>query len=213
MPLALLLGGGLAQAADPDTPHIHQGRLAYYAEAPPVVPLSDPELAQLALGQVVKRQIKLADGGRGVAVQDIQAPPEVVWGRILDFPAYPQMVDNVYECEIYGHSGDQLLVRFIIGALLIRIEYYIDHSLHQDQGWMTWRLDYSRDSDLDDSVGFWRVQPVPGRPGFTRVFYSVEVYPRGWVPGPIEELVTDLGLTKATGWVKRESEARGASGG
>ena len=206
LPLALLLGS-TAQAADATKPHIHQGSISAYSGAPPTVPLTPDELARLAAGEVVKRQIKYDDGGRGVAVQDIQAPQEVVWEQILDFPGYPRMVENVQECAIYARSGQELKARFVVGALMMSIEYYIDHEVHVDEGWLTWTLDYSRESDLDDSVGFWRVEPVTARPGFTRLFYSVEVKPRGWVPGPIEDYITDAGLTKATAWVKRESEA------
>lgn len=206
-PIALLLLASPALAADPSKPHFHRGSVSSYGGAPPTVALTPDELARLAAGGVVKRQVQYADGGRGVAVQDIQAPPEVVWDRILDFPGYPRMVDNVQECEVYARSGHELKARFVIGALMMSIEYFIDHEVHVDEGWLTWTLDYERESDLDDSVGFWRVEPVADRPGFTRLFYSVEVKPRGWVPGPIEDYISDAGLTKATAWVKRESEA------
>jgi ribosome-associated toxin RatA of RatAB toxin-antitoxin module len=204
--LVLLLAAGV-HAADPGTPHPHQGVLRAYSGPPPLITLSADERARLAAGGVVKRQLNYGDGGRGVAVQDIHAPPDVIWGRILDFPAYPRMVDNVQECEIYSRSGHEIKARFVIGALMMSIEYYIDHEVHVDEGWLTWTLDYGRESELDDSVGFWRVEPLPDRPGYTRLFYSVEVKPSGWVPGPIEDYLTDSGLTKATAWVKRESEA------
>jgi ribosome-associated toxin RatA of RatAB toxin-antitoxin module len=205
--LALSLFLAVSHAADPSPPHPHQGSLQAYAGAPPVITLTADEQARLAAGGVVKRQINYGDGGRGVAVQDIQAPPEIIWGRILDFPAYPRMVDNVQECEIYSRSGHELKARFVIGALMMSIEYFIDHEVHQDEGWLTWTLDDSRESELDGSVGFWRVEPLAERPGYTRLYYSVEVKPSGWVPGPIEDMLTDAGLTKATAWVKRESEA------
>ncbi len=196
-----------AHAADTTKPHMHQGSIPAYQGPPPMVALTPAELARLAAGGVVKRQVQYADGGRGVAVQDIHASPGVVWDRILDFPAYPRMVDNVRECEVYARSDNEIEVRFVIGALMMDIEYYIAHQVHIDEGWLTWTLDYSRASDLDDSVGFWRVEPVADRPGYTRLFYSVEVKPLGWVPGPIEDYISDAGLTKATAWVKRESEA------
>lgn len=31
-------------------------------------------------------------GGRALAVQDVNAPAEYVWDRILDFPSYKKMV-------------------------------------------------------------------------------------------------------------------------
>ncbi len=208
MSLLPLLGiVAITHAADATKPHIHQGALPAYHGAPPVVELTAEELAVLAGDGVVKRQLKYGDGGRGVAVQDVHASTEIVWAQILDYPSYPDKVENVEVCEIYERSEHRIKTRYVIGALFMSIEYYIDHIVHTEQGWETWTLDYSRESDLDDSVGFWRVEPVADRPGYTRVFYSVDVRPRGWIPEPIEDLLTDAGLTKATGWVKRESEA------
>ncbi|MFH1467083.1 MAG: SRPBCC family protein [Pseudomonadota bacterium] len=194
----LLLALSIAHAGATLTP---------YDGAPPVVPLTTEEQTRLAAGEAVKRQVRTADGGRGVAVVDVHAPVETVWDRILDFPAYPRMVDNVSLCEIYARRGDHIFVRFEIGALFMSIRYQIDHTLDRDAGWMTWTLDAAQENELAATVGFWRVEPVAGRPGWTRVAYSVEVVPSGWVPAPIEDYVTGRGLTKATAWVKRESEA------
>lgn len=43
--------------------------------------------------------------------QDVHAPPEVVWGRILDFPAYTRMVPRVSLCENYKVQDHFLEVR------------------------------------------------------------------------------------------------------
>ena len=98
------------------------------------------------------------------------------------------------------------------GAPLISIEYFVDHTYHPAEGWMTWRLDYSRTSDFDDTVGFWRVAAIPEKPGWSRVYYSVQLKAAGWVPAPLEHACATIGLTKATSWVKRESEAAAERG-
>lgn len=202
---------GVALAANPDEPHPHQGVLAAYEGAPPMPELSADELAKLAAGEAVKKQVQTASGkdaaGRGVAVQDIHAEPAVVWSRIMDFDRYPTMVDNVKSTSVYERAGEHVKVAFVIGAPMVSIEYYIDHVVRQDQGWMTWRLDYARHSDFDDTVGFWRVEALADKPGWTRVVYSVDLKAGGWVPAPIENAFASAGLTKATSWVKREAEA------
>jgi hypothetical protein len=40
----------------------------------------------------IRQQLSAGSGGRGLVIQDVHAPPDVVWGRILDFPAYTKMV-------------------------------------------------------------------------------------------------------------------------
>lgn len=208
----LLLAAAPSLAADASKPHPHQGILDAYVGAPPRPSLTDTELASLAAGEPLLKQDQTATGsdaaGRAIAVQDIHADPATIWGRITDYAAYPRMVDNVKECSVYEQAGEHIKVKFIIGAPMISIEYYVDHVYRPADGWMTWHLDYSRESDFDDTIGFWRVEALPDKPGWSRVFYSVELKARGWVPPPLESAFATMGLKKATAWVKRESEAK-----
>ncbi len=194
--------------------HPHQGVLTPYAGKPPKVKLTAADLTALAKGEPVKKQMesKGSKGGRGLAVQDIAAPPQTVWGRILDFKRYPKMVENVKECSVYENKmskqGDgHIKTRFVIGTFAISIEYFIDHVLNQKEGWMTWTLDYTRESELHDSVGFWFVDKHPTKEGWTRLYYSVDLAVSGWVPGFVEDMLREEGLTRATSWVKKEAEA------
>merc|ERR1719460_65586 len=68
---------------------------------------------------------------------------------------------------------------------------------------MTFKLDYGKRSDIDDSVGYWYVEPT-GRAN-CRVFYSCECKLRGWVPGPVYNMLTKEALKGATSWVNAES--------
>ncbi len=205
--LALCLCAAPALAASEDTPHPHQGVVTPYNGAPPVLALSADDLATLATGAMIKKQIEAESGGRGIVVQDVNASPEVIWSRITRYDKYPQWVSGVLECAEYENQGERIKVRFLVGAMGTKVAYYVDHVYKPAEGWMTWTLDYTRESDLDDSVGFWRVEALPEKPGWSRVTYSVDVRLRGWVPGFIETLIAKRGLTQATEWVKREAEA------
>jgi len=170
--------------------------------------LSAGQRAQLDRGKAVMAQFQDGTaGGRGMSIQDVAAPPETVWSRITSYEKYPQWVGPVSECETYKTEGDHIKTRFVLKGLGFRIEYFIDHTYRPDQGFMTWTLDYTRRSDLDDSVGYWFVEPHPTRDGWTRLYYSVDVRMKGRVPKFVQDLVTRKGLKEATGWVKRESEA------
>jgi len=187
-------------------PHPHQGVLAPYAKKPPVIEITPDEAARLDAGKPVMRQSEAGMGGRGVAVQDIAAPTDVVWGRILDFAAYPKMIDDVKEIEVYEEAKERTKVRFVIGRFGLSLEYFIDHVVKRDEGFMTWTLDYSRKSELDDSVGYWYVAAHPTKKDVTRLFYSVDVRMKGFVPGFIQDLVREEGLVRATKWVKLHAE-------
>ena len=208
IPLLLVLAGASAAfAADPGRPHPHQGVLERFAGAPPPVDLDEAQRARLARGEAVLTQVEGESGGRGMAIQDIHAVPETIWGRIGDFRAYPRMVDHVRECEPYLRRGSDVRVRFVVRVLGLRYEYFVRHVFRPEEGYVTWTLDYSRQSDLDDSVGYWFVTPHPTKPGWSRLFYSIEMRTRGWMPGFLRSLLAGRGLRDATGWVKRESEA------
>ena len=52
-----------------------------------------------------------------------------------------------------------------LGVMGVSLEYFIDHTYAPRLGVLTWTLDYSRLSDLVDSVGYWCVVPHPSSPG------------------------------------------------
>lgn len=196
-----------AVAADATRPHEHQGIVKAYTGAPAPVPLTAEDEAKLAAGQLVMKQSQAGNGGHAVAFMDIGAPPPRVWSKITNYAMYPTWVDNVEKCEVYQRDGSRILVRFVLSVMGIGVEYFIRHDYRPDQGYLTWTLDYTRQSDLDDSVGYWRVTPHPGDPERTRLEYSVDIRFKGWIPGFVQNYLSTKGLTTAVAWVKKQSEA------
>jgi len=194
-------------AADASRPHPHQGLVPPFEGRPPSVTLDRAQKAQLAAGDAVLTTMEDDVGGRGIAIQDVEAPPSVIWNRIGAFREYPRMVDRVEECEPYLEDGHDVRVRFLLEALGFEYEYYIKHDFRPGEGYVTWTLDYTRESDLDESVGYWAVVPHPDDPARSRIFYSIDVRTRGWMPGFVRKMVSDSGLRSATAWIKLESEA------
>lgn len=207
--LALGSAGG-ALAADVGKPHEHKGVLKPYPRPPPPLKLSEKEQARLDEMKPVMRQNEGDGGGRGMAIFKVNASPDVTWAVINDFASYPKWIDEVKKAEVYKKDGGKIDVAFTIKSFPVTIDYFIHHDYDMAGRWGTWTLDYSRESDLDDSVGFWRVSPVEGNPGQSIVEYSVDIKIKGWVPGFIREMLVDNGLKQATSWVKIQSEKRAA---
>jgi len=109
---------------------------------------------------------------------------------------------------VYLRDGENIDVAFKLSWLGFSLDYHIHHVFHDPEQWGTWTLDYSRESGLDDSVGFWRVTPVAEKPGTSQVEYSVDVQLPGWIPGFVRSIIVDKGLKQATEWVRVQSEAR-----
>jgi len=196
-----------ALAADANKPHSHKGSITPYPQPPTAVALSAEQEKTFLTGEPVYTQIEGEKGGRGVAVFLVGAPPATVWSTIRNFGAYPAWIDGVSECAVYKTEGDHIFTRFVIGKMGMEIEYFIDHTAPAGADWVTWTLDYSRESDLDDSVGMWRVTPLADDPSKSRVEYSVDLKVSGWVPGFVREMLVDRGIRDATTWVKVQAEA------
>ena len=166
----------------------------------------------------IKTQITEGSSGRGLAVLDVHSPTDIVWSRILDYDNYPKMVNGCTSSKNYKviqhkpsksnqYLSQTIFTRMKIGMSFVQLEYFIEHSYHPKLGVLTWTLDYSKQSDLDDSVGYWYVVEHPSKGAeWSRVFYSVDVALPGWVPKFARDFFSTKALTDATGWVKRESE-------
>ena len=198
-----------AFAADPNSPHEHQGIVTAYHGEPPPIALSSGDLAKLTAGEIVLKQQQVASGGRGVAFMNIAAAPTRIWSKVTDYAHYPQMVEHVSACGNYRVAGHDMYTRFVLDVMGIDVEYYIHHDVHTEANYLTWTLDYSRKSDLDDSVGYWRVTPLAATPPVSRLEYSVDIRFKGYIPGFVQDMISKKGLTDATSWVKRESEKSG----
>ena len=192
-----------AIAANPNTPHAHTGIATKFTN-PAKATLSASEASTLSNGKAVLKQIQEGNGGRGVAIFDVNATPNEVWKVITSFEKYPSYIDELSKVETYATRGRPLCC--FTSSWGFEVQYYIKHDYQPSKGYMTWTLDYSRESDLDDSTGYWLVYPSPLDPSKTRVEYSVDLRIKGWVPGFIQTMLAETGVENATKWVNREAE-------
>ena len=191
MLFALLLSASEpAMAADPNKAHPHKGIATKFKKPTPTT-MTAAEIKILKQEKAVRKQIKNSTGGIGVAIMDVRADQKTVWRVITDYGNYPKYIKQMKKTEIYNANGNKMFVRFVLDATVKTVEYYIEHDLHRDEGYLTWTLDYSRKSDLDDSCGFWYIYPSPDNPGMTRVEYSVDLRLSGWIPKFVENMLAN----------------------
>jgi len=204
-PTLFRLRGGASETE----PHGHVGKLRQYSLAPPDVQLSVIEQACLLRGKPVTQTTVSSDGQsrRLMVVQDVEAPCDIVLGRIMDLNKYPAMIDGVERCVTYSSSetaGVQTVKSaYEVSSCGMKLKYFMQHTFDPAARCMVFHLDYDRKSDLDDSVGYWYV--APQGPGRSRVHYSMDCKLNGWVPRPVYNMLTHEALKKATVWVERES--------
>eukprot|EP00322_Chrysochromulina_rotalis_P002968 CAMPEP_0115851228 /NCGR_PEP_ID=MMETSP0287-20121206/12374_1 /TAXON_ID=412157 /ORGANISM="Chrysochromulina rotalis, Strain UIO044" /LENGTH=286 /DNA_ID=CAMNT_0003305255 /DNA_START=132 /DNA_END=992 /DNA_ORIENTATION=+ len=216
----VILQSAVIHGADPGIPHIHQGSIDPFKPGPPP-PLSSSEIATLNAGKTVQNTVKQDGGaGRAMAVFDVPAPPSLVWDCILDLKNYPRMVPGVSAMELYygpSTSGGvtSTKAKWTLSMIGYRLSYYLITKYEPKHNSMTFRLDYSRNSDLDDSVGYWHVAPLPREDGSThsRVTYMAALALRGWFPKSVIDFLFATTLGKATEWVGTEAAKRMSAGG
>ena len=203
----LIIGLMTAEAYDPNSPHSHNGILQSIDSAPQPVELNPAQVAQLERGEVVLQQRLDDSGGGGVAVQYISATEKSVWSTILSYHRYKDWVDNVVSCEMYDRRGDDIYVEMISSIMGFKVGLYTKNHLRKDQQYMSWTLDYQRESDVDDMIGYWRVEQIQESPPITRVDYRTEMKVSG-VPSFVANYLTKDALVSGTQWVKKQAEAR-----
>ncbi|KAJ1617194.1 hypothetical protein T492DRAFT_850265 [Pavlovales sp. CCMP2436] len=152
-----------------------------------------------------------AEKTSGVAVQDVDAPVDCVLAQIINGEDYVGKVPGLSSVKNYAEKkrGDgavltkaTYLLKLVMGY---QLEYFINQIYVPKNRCLTWTLDYSRKSDLHDSAGYWRVDPLPGQPGRSRVFYSSSSLVLG-MPQFVMDLLTSQALKASTAWVKKYAE-------
>jgi hypothetical protein len=105
-------------AASTSKPHNHQGILEPYDGQPIRLELSEEQVKQLESGNAVRifvisvqgsigdisqvlDKTRTGSSGRGLVIQDVQAPPEICMRKIVDVESYPNIVPYVRNVQIY----------------------------------------------------------------------------------------------------------------
>jgi hypothetical protein len=184
-----------------------------FSPGDPKVNLDKEALKILELGKPYQTQIQSGASGRGLVVQDIHAPTDIVWGRILDYDHYADMVPKTSESKNYdvqnkgGKDHRQtIFTKMKVGFPMVKLQFFVKHEYYPNLNSLTWTLDYGKKSDFDDSCGYWYVIPHPTKKNWTRVYYSVEVSLFDWIPKFVVQFMSKQALTEATGWVQKFSE-------
>jgi len=198
-------------SASKDKPHGHNGILESYDGKPLPLHITAEQDIKLNNGEAVMLNERSGKSGRGFVIQDIGATPTICMDKIRDLKLYPKVVPHLKSVDIYDHmqfpnGTTKTGAKFDVSIMGMGIGYYLLLTHEPAYNTLTWTLDYKRNSDFDDNVGHWQVEPHPKKSGWTRLLYSTKVKLFPWVPEFLVNFLTNKALSDSTAWVKRESE-------
>jgi len=134
---------------------------------------------------------------------EIDAPIDTVFDTIVDYASYPDFLDNVGTVTVADASDAGAKVTYAIEVLGKKVHYTLA-MVHDRPGRVTWSL---HDSNvMKKSDGSWVLEDLGG--DRTRATYTVDVKPRGFVPGPVVKALTGRALPATVDAFKRRAESR-----
>ena len=93
-------------AANPNAPHPHTGIATKFTN-PTKVTLTSTELTTLSKGEPVLKQVQEGNGGRGIAVFDVDASQDQVWQTITSLEIILSGLMN-FKCETYKKNDNEI---------------------------------------------------------------------------------------------------------
>ena len=93
------------------------------------------------------------------SILDVRAPSSVVWDLLLDFDNYPNFVKCISKCTPHHEHrtllGKVISARYQLSVGAFKVAFNCEHHHEPVKQCMVWSLDYTRKSDVFDSVGYW----------------------------------------------------------
>jgi len=132
---------------------------------------------------------------------EVDVSPDTLFDVIVDYAKYPEFLDSVGTVSVLNSSDASALVKYEV-EVIKKVHYTLKMS-HQRPNKVTWSLDSS--NVMKRSEGSWELTELPG--GRTRATYTIDVKPKGLVPGPIVKALTSRTLPATLDAFKKRAES------
>ncbi|CAN0022667.1 unnamed protein product [Phaeothamnion confervicola] len=176
--------------------------------------LAEEDLRLLAMGMRVQKQTREGGAGSGLAVVDVRADPGTVLELLTAYDDYASMIDTVRSAKIFGpRRGPTVKAEFTMSRFQLHVRVLMTQLAGKRGGGDV--IEFVLDPDctgagksvLREAMGFWFVEPTPGRPGYSRIWMSARVHVSSFVPGFIVDYAAARALPRASVWLKPTCEA------
>lgn len=163
--------------------------------------LSSSEEQQLLNGERIQKQARNGNSGYGVVVVDVKASLTDVFTALAAYNQYDGMIPTVRRVHIYSNDGTKSAAEFTLSKFRLKIN--VVNTILPDRQTIRFSLDpYRPNLVLRKADGFWHVEEVAHRPGYSRVYLSANVVASRFVPTIIVDYAAARALPRATSWLQ-----------
>jgi len=174
----------------------------------PILPrLAPDEVRKLEEGKVlvkkeVVREREEEATAEVMAMVVIPRPPEKVYRALFTFSRWPHFLPNLKAVKVIKTEGEALWLWHEVKVLFVSVEYTTIYHFDPERGVARWTLDRTLPHDIEDTEGFWRLEPLQG--GRTLLIYNARVRVGRFVPPFVEDLLTRESLPRVVTGVREE---------
>lgn len=169
----------------------------------PLLPsLTIADLNILREGGRVQQQTMNGRTGYGFVVVDVKAPLKDVFERLQTIDEYDKCIPIVKSVTIYSCRNDEFIhAEFSLSKFNLKVN--VVHEILSTKRFIKFSLDQDKPNFvLKKAHGFWYVEDLPDRPGYTRVYLSASATCSAFVPTLIVDYAASRALSKATTWLR-----------
>lgn len=173
--------------------------------------LKEKERDELKQGKVLIHKLEKEMGkgeatARVVAMGIIPRPPALVWKGLFTFSRWHRFLPNLEEARVTRVEGERLWLWHRLKVLFVPVEYTVVYRFHPEGGRAEWELDATLPHDIEETVGYWGVEPLGKE--HTLLIYTAYVRVGRFVPKFVEDLLTRESLPRIVEGVRKEVLAR-----
>ena len=157
-------------------------------------------------GGRVQKQARSGRTGNGVVVVDVKAPLQDVFNRLRKVDEYDKYIPTVRSVNAYS-KGDDKMIKAEVSLSRFNLKVNVVHEILPNNRLVKFSLDADKPNlVLKKAGGFWYMEDVADRPGYTRVYLSASVDCSIFVPTFIVDYAAARALPRATSWLKPHFE-------
>jgi len=163
--------------------------------------LSRRDLQQLQIGERVEKQNRDGRSGNGLVVLDVKASVEDIFEVLASFDRYEKIIPTVRSSNIYSSTQDMTVAEFSLSRFRLKVN--VVNRVYPEKRLIKFSLDPSRPNlVLRQADGFWYVEKLADRPGYSRVWLSASVVASRLIPTVIVDYAAKRALPRASSWLQ-----------